>query len=285
MENKPATLEEYRRRMNLIVDFIERNLDGEIDVARLASESGFSPWHFHRITRAFLGEPIGTYIMRVRLETAARMLRATDMPIAEIAYRVGYDVPSSLSKAFRQLYGISPNGYRKSKNFSIMRPMQINPDLDIAVEVRNIPDADIIYIRLTGRYDTLDFPGTWSRMWPYMAANGVTEWCPDFICIYYDDPKVTEPDKLRTDVCFTLPHPLPAKGEIGSRVLNGGKYAVFRYVGPYANLGSVYDTIYSHLVPENGLRIADAPGYEKYVNNPEDTTPDKYITEIYVPVE
>ena len=285
MENRPATKEEYLRTINRLTEYINNHLGDEIDVGVLAAESGFSAWHFHRITRAFLGEPVWAYIIRMRLETAARLLRYSDMTVSDVAYRVGYDVPSSLSKAFRQAYGISPNQYRKCKNFSIMKPMQVNPGLTIETEVREVSDTDIIYIRLTGRYDTLDFPGTWQRMRPYLAENDLGDWCPDWICIYYDDPKVTEPSKLRTDVCYTTPRALPGKGERGSRVLRGGRFAVFRYVGPYSNLGSVYDTVYGKLLPESGLRIKDEPAYEKYVNDPVGTTPDKYATEIYIPVE
>lgn len=285
MAERPTTKDEYRRRINRLTEYINDHLGEQIDVGMLASESGFSMWHFHRITRAFLGEPLWAYIVRMRLENAARLLRHSELTVSEIAYRVGYDVPSSLSKAFRQTYGISPSQYRKSKNFSIMRPMQVNPDLDISMEVRHVEDCDIIYIRLTGAYGTLDYPGTWRRLWPYLLENGITDWCPDFICVFYDDPKVTEPSRLRTDVCFTTPRPLPEKGEIGSRTLRGDKYAVFSYTGPYANLGSVYDTIYSKLIPEAGLTIKDDPGYEKYVNNPEETTPEKYLTQIYIPIE
>ena len=285
MENRATTLDEYRRTINRLTEYINNNLGENIDIGMLAEESGFSTWHFHRITRAFLGEPLWSYIVRMRLETAARLLRYSGMTVAEIAYSVGYDVPSSLSKAFRQLYGISPNGYRKCKNYSIMKPSQINTDLKIEQEIRNVADANIIYIRLTGEYSSLDFPGTWTKMWPYLGENGLGNSCPDYICVYYDDPKVTEPGKLRTDVCFTTPRALPEKGGIGSRVLKGGKFAVFTYTGPYANLGSVYDTVYGKMLPEAGLRIRNEAGYEKYVNDPEKTTPDKFVTEIYVPVE
>ena len=43
---------------------------------------------FHRIMKAFLGEPVGTFIVRTRTEAAARLLRYSDMPIADIAYRI-----------------------------------------------------------------------------------------------------------------------------------------------------------------------------------------------------
>ena len=119
MKNKPATTNDYQRRINLVVEYIRMHLDEQIDLRTLAEISAFSPYHFHRIVSAMLGEPLGEFIVRTRIETAARLLRYTDTPVSEIAYRVGYDTPSSLSKAFRRFFGISPKMYRITKN----RPM------------------------------------------------------------------------------------------------------------------------------------------------------------------
>ena len=88
-----------------------------MDLEMLASISNFSPYHFHRITKAFLGEPIGAFVTRLRVETAARLLRYGDMPIQNIAYRVGYNVPFSLSKAFKQFYGITLTEYKNNYCF------------------------------------------------------------------------------------------------------------------------------------------------------------------------
>ena len=105
-----------------MVEYINNHLGEDIDLNKLAEISGFSRWHFHRIFAEFLGEPVGTFIVRMRVETAARLLRYTEIPVKEIAYKVGYDVPSSLSKVFRQFYGISPNEYRNNKDYVIMEP-------------------------------------------------------------------------------------------------------------------------------------------------------------------
>ncbi|GHS99439.1 hypothetical protein FACS189421_09890 [Bacteroidia bacterium] len=53
------------------------------------------------------------------METAAKLLRYSEMSISDIAYQVGYDMPSSLSKTFRLFYNISPNEYRNNKNYTI----------------------------------------------------------------------------------------------------------------------------------------------------------------------
>ena len=94
--------------------------------------------------KAFLGEPIGTFIVRTRTEAAARLLRYSDIPIADIAYRIGYASPSSLSKVFKQFYGISPLEYRNNKNFVIMKPAIIRPDLELKSEIKSIPARNVI---------------------------------------------------------------------------------------------------------------------------------------------
>lgn len=268
-----------------MVEYINNHLSETIDLEILAGMSGFSPWHFHRIVKAFLGEPIGAFIMRMRTETAARLLRYSDMPVQEISWRVGYDAPSSLSKVFRRFYGISPNGYRNNKNYIIMKPVEVRHDLKIETEVRDIPEKQIAYIRLSGSYLSLDYCGAWQRLWQFVKEQDLFSEGIEHICIYHNDPKVTEPEKLRTDVCLILPKTAEAKGEVGVKQISGGKYVVFRYQGSYEHLKSVYDTIYAHLLPEMGYKLADEPGYEKYLNNPADTVKEELITEIFVPIE
>lgn len=92
-----------------------------------------------------LREPVGTFIVRMRVETAARLLRYTEIPVKEIAYKVGYDVPSSLSKVFRQFYGISPNEYRNNKDYVIMEPNRIMPDMELKVEVKIYPQTSSLH--------------------------------------------------------------------------------------------------------------------------------------------
>ena len=131
MQQKKTTQEEYQKCVNAVVDYINLHLGEEIDLKSLARISHFSPFYFHRIMKAFLGEPVGTFIVRTRTEAAARLLRYSDMPIADIAYRIGYSSPSSLSKVFKQFYGISPLEYRNNKNFVIMKPAIIRPELGV----------------------------------------------------------------------------------------------------------------------------------------------------------
>jgi len=286
MEIKSSTREEYLKRVNVVVDYINNHLDEELDLQKLAEMSNLSTYHFHRIMKAFLGETLGAYIIRVRLETAVRLLRYTDLPVEQIAYSVGYEMPSSLSKSFKQFYDITPLEYRNNKNFVIMKPVQLNPDLNLkSPKVIDIETKKAIYIRLTGAYSELDFCGAWGKLWAYVKENKLFSAGIEHISIYYDDPKVTTSEKLRTDVCLVLPKPAEPKGEIGVKEITGGKYAVFLYQGPYTNLGIVYDTIFAKWLPDCGYELRNAPLYEKYINDPSRTEEAKLKTEIYIPLQ
>ena len=257
MRIKTTTKTEYQQRINVLVEYINNHLGEDIDLNKLAEISGFSRWHFHRIFAEFLGEPVGTFIVRMRVETAARLLRYTEIPVKEIAYKVGYDVPSSLSKVFRQFYGISPNEYRNNKDYVIMEPNRIMPDMELKVEVKDLPGKQVAYIRLNGGYKEIDYLGTWMRLLQFAKEQNIQPLSFSPICLYHDDPKVTSPDKLRTDI----------------------------YKGTYQQLGAVYDTLYGKYLPEMGLSLREVPSGEIYLNDPRNTKPEDLLTQIYVAVE
>ena len=86
MQQKKTTKEEYQKCVNVVVEYIIQHLGEDIDLKSLARISNFSPFYFHRIMKAFLGEPIGTFIVRTRTE-AAKTGKAGNIALA----RGGWD--------------------------------------------------------------------------------------------------------------------------------------------------------------------------------------------------
>lgn len=286
MQQRLTTKEAYEKQINIIVEYINNNLDGSIELTALAELSNFSPFHFHRIMRAFLGEPIGAYIVRMRMETAARLLRHTRKTVQEIAFEVGYDMPSSLSKTFRQFYAISPTEYRNNKNYTIMKPTQLNDQLAIkAPKILDLDSKQTIYLKQFGEYSELDFESAWGELWQFVKENKLFSAGIEHIGIYHDDPRVTEANKLRTDICLVIKKPAEAKGAIGVKEIAGGRYAMFLYQGSYEFLGNVYDYIHSEWLPDSGCQLRNVPCFEKYVSHPDRVAPEKLKTEIYIPIE
>ena len=166
-----------------------------------------------------------------------------------------------------------------------MKPAIIRPDLELKSEIKSIPARNVIYIRLSGDYKLNDYGGTWGRLWQFIKEQKLPMGDFSPLCIYHDDPKVTPPEKLRTDVCMVLPSFATAKGDIGFKQLAAGRYAIFLYKGPYEHLQAVYDTIYGKYIPEMECSLRDESSAERYLNNPADTAPEELLTEIYIPVE
>jgi AraC family transcriptional regulator len=285
MEQRTSTQEDYLKRINCVTDYIRTHLDEDIDIERLAETAHFSRWHFQRIMTAFLGEPIWTYIMRCRVTAAAGLLRNTTLPVGEIAGKVGYDAPSSLTKAFRLFHNISPAAYRNNKNLTLMQTVKISKQMALkAPKIITLAPKNTIYLELRGAYAGLDFGGAYQKLWNYVKIHKVFGKGIEHICLYYTDPRKADEQDLLTHVCLVVPKAVEEDGEIRLKTITGGKYAKFTYVGPYTDLHQVYGAIYGKWLPESGLQLRDVPCFEKYISQPGRTPPEKLKTEICVPI-
>ena len=71
VEASESTRREYAARMNRVLDHIQSHLADPLDLQRLAAVACFSPFHFHRLFRAWMGETLQAFVQRLRLERAA----------------------------------------------------------------------------------------------------------------------------------------------------------------------------------------------------------------------
>lgn len=286
MQAKKTTHQEYQKQINIIVNHINNHLNEEMKLSVLAEISNLSPFHFHRITRAFLREPIGAYITRLRVEKGADLLRFTTLSVQDIAYNVGYEVPSSFSKAFRLWFNISPIEFRNNKKITIMKEEKINQDLNLkSPKIIQLPEKTAIYIGMTGDYQSLNYEDAWKKLWEQVKEQKLFSAGIEHIGLSHDNPHVTEADKLRYDACLVIHKPAKPIGEIGVKQIAGGKYACFLYQGSYKKLDEVYDYIYYDWLIKSGLELRNAPTFEKYISNPNQVEESKLKTEIYVPVQ
>lgn len=286
MSNNDSTRNDYLRRVNLVVDYIDKNLDKEISLKILSEISSFSPFHLHRIVRAFLNEPIGMYITRQRVKKAALLIRNTKLSIQDIAYKVGYDMPSSLSKAFKQLYNISPTEYRTNKNIEIMNRNIQNEDYNLQEpQIVERPDSKVVYIQIIGEYGNKEYNGVWERICQFVGKNNLFGAKNEFLGVGHDDPRVTEASKCRYDACITVERDVKPEGEIGFKTIKGGKYAVFFHNGAYDKLPLIYNAIFSKWLPESQYQLRELPSFESYLNDPFKVKPEDLETLLYIPIE
>lgn len=107
---------DYRRRMHLVLEFMDRNLAGSVDLAAAASVAHFSPYHFHRVFAAWVGETPGDYLRRRRLEVGAmRLVTQPRSAVLDVALAVGFGSAEAFARAFRDRFGCSPSEWRRSQ--------------------------------------------------------------------------------------------------------------------------------------------------------------------------
>src|SRR5215510_10301188 len=103
----------YRERMLKVLVHIQGHLDETLALDDLARLAHFSPFHFHRVFRGMVGEPLMEHVRRLRLERAAHRLKFTQEPVVRIAFEAGYETHEAFTRAFRAHFGEPPSRFRE----------------------------------------------------------------------------------------------------------------------------------------------------------------------------
>ena len=113
-----AALQNYHARMQRVLDYIDRHLDGDLDLETVSRVAAFSKFHFHRQFTATFGLSVHRYVQLARLKRAShRLAYRDDESVTDIAMDAGYDAPDAFARAFRQRFGQSPSSFRKSPDW------------------------------------------------------------------------------------------------------------------------------------------------------------------------
>ncbi|HEX3077937.1 MAG TPA: AraC family transcriptional regulator [Lachnospiraceae bacterium] len=100
---------DYLVRLNDAIEYIESNLDSQIDYTKAANLAYCSVSYFQRVFSFIAGISLSEYIRRRRLTLAAFELQNSCSRIIDIALKYGYESPDSFSRAFMNLHGILPS--------------------------------------------------------------------------------------------------------------------------------------------------------------------------------
>ncbi len=273
---------DYRRRILTVQLHIQDHLDGELTVEELARVAALSPFHFHRIFRAMVGETVAEYVRRLRLESAAFRLRTDGEDIVDIALGAGYSSHEAFTRAFRKRFGIAPTRFRSDQPIVEKEDSLTTHTLN-EVRIEERAPMKVAFLRHLGPYE--ECGPVFEKLVGWAGRSGRLQGNPVMLGISHDDPDVVEADKIRFDCCLVVEDDFQSEGEIESQTLEGGSYAVLCHRGPYKELHETYRWLFGVWLPTSGRRVRHAPPFEVYRKNPETTPPEELETDIYIPLE
>lgn len=102
-------------RLNKVRDFVDANLAASVTLADLAAAAGFSRMHFAAEFRAATGMRPHEYLLRRRIERSCELLLATDLPIVQVAFAVGFRNQAHFTTVFKRFVQETPFRWRRSR--------------------------------------------------------------------------------------------------------------------------------------------------------------------------
>lgn len=97
-----------------IFTYLNNNYRVELDFEKMARDLQISYSYIRKIVKSVTGKSVLDYINSLRINEGKRLLRQTDMTIAEIASNLGYNNVQSFNRFFKKYEGITPGEFRSS---------------------------------------------------------------------------------------------------------------------------------------------------------------------------
>jgi AraC family transcriptional regulator len=267
--------------------FIESHFAEEISLDDIARVSCVSRFHLSRAFGLATGLPVMGYTRGRRLTEAAKTLSASAPDILAVALNAGYGSHEAFTRAFRDHFGLTPEMVRSQhhlRNIQLVEPIRMEQTIMQELESPRFEEFGPALITGLGERcndaSRVSIPAQWQRFVPHIGhtpgqigratygviCNGDSDGNREYLC------------GVELSGFANLP------AEFSRLRLSKQKYAVFAHRGHVSAIRGTWNAIWNKWAPESGMRIADAPEFERYT---EDFNPMTGMggMEIWIPLE
>jgi len=106
------------RRLQRVLEHVKENIEKDLSVGEMSEVVGMSQYYFSKLFKMSTGTTPHQYVMRQRVERAQELLRDGNIPLLEVATKVGFETQSHFTSVFRRLVGITPKKFREMRGDS-----------------------------------------------------------------------------------------------------------------------------------------------------------------------
>ncbi len=142
-----------------------------------------------------------------------------------------------------------------------------------SIEVKTLPTKTMAYLRYVGPYagDSELFGRLWAKFGAWAGPRGLMG-APgsEMLCIYHDDPGITDDEKLRTSLGVTVAAGTETSGEISLLEIPEGQYVCALFELDPTLYAAAWNTVVGSWLPKSGYQPAELPAYECYLSQPDE---------------
>jgi len=272
---------DYIGRINRAVTHVQQNLGESLQLDDLARVAAFSPFHFHRIFKAMIGETLNSFVKRVRLERALYLLtHRNGATLTDIALACGFASSSEFSRSFRKHYGVAPRhfdleAFRKAQRQAMQDALTApeerylltrlpdgeNPDGFVA-RILKRPARRVAYIMVQRPFELGRVPAAAERLVAWAKARNLEggQW----LGYMWEEPEIVALDRCHYFVAVEVPAGIQREGEVGVTDFAAMTLASIDIAGPIDLEQRAIDWLYATWLPSSGYVPDHQPAFEAW---------------------
>ena len=275
---------DYVERLNRAIDHVTRHLARPLSLEDVSRAAGLSPFHFHRVFKALLGETLHQFVKRQRLERALHVMsHAPGRSLTDVALDCGFASSSDFSRSFKQHFGQAPSAFdrealRRSRGDELAHalanqvgpgrvttlPAGANPD-GFEARLRDLPARTVAYIRVHDPYREGVVKSACERLLAWADARGLAD--GQWLGYMWEEPEIVALANCRYDAAIVVDDVEPA-GEIGRFEFPPMRVAEVVVKGDLALEARAIDWLYKTWLPASGHVPDDQPALESWIGRP-----------------
>lgn len=283
-----------------MLDAVYADLTRPLRLNELAELADLSPFHFHRVFQAMVGETPSEFVKRLRLERSLHLMSyGKRSSLTDIALNCGFSSSSDFTRSFKQRFGVAPSRFdlaawhakhgelsdvaKTDKPTRLDKPRsRANPD-QFQVRIRNLPPRTVAYIRVSNPYQGDSVVQAANRLMAWaerrMLADG--QW----LGYQYENPQVTALESCHYCVAVEIESTFLGEGEIGVYRFPSMQVAEVEMKGDIDREIRLLQWLYGSWLPRSKYEPADQPCFEAWEGKPFEQGLTHFELSIQLPVK
>jgi AraC family transcriptional regulator len=290
MHKKQTTLI-HSALSNNLMNYINNNIQSDINIDDLAYQYGVSKFHLHKVFKEQMGSNIYETIKSIRLQKGSNLLISNKYStITQVALLCGYSSQTSFIRAFKQRFLCTPKqwrngGYREYSNkiLSYSKAASLSK-VDFSylnAKIEQTTKMKVYYIRQKG-YNS-KAKQIWEKMMAWVFTNNIKSYKQ--IGIYHDNPNITA-----LDDCYYVAGIIVDENTIINHITLPYFYieheicATFEVEGKYGDILNLIQWVYHHWLPNSGFETTTIPSFTIFEKNHFLNDDGVFKVKYYVPI-